>query len=105
MGVFVGFMVALGVAALLTRGRGAALGFGRCLALMIALASSAATVFFVHVGHRAHWTSDGPGMLIVMLGVLVCGGVALTAWGGVLGGLAAPGEDDPPPRPEDRLKF
>ena len=48
----------------------------------LALASSAATVALFMVGQKAHWTSDGPGMLVVMVGILFCGIFAL-----VFGGL------------------
>jgi hypothetical protein len=45
----------------------------RLLTASIALLSFAATVFLFNVGQKAHWTSDGPGMLLVMVGVLLCG--------------------------------
>ena len=40
---------------------------------LIALASAGATAFLFKVGHQAHWTSDGPGMLLIMVGIFFCG--------------------------------
>lgn len=40
---------------------------------LIALASATAVVLLIMVGQKAHWTSDGPGMLLVMVGILFCG--------------------------------
>jgi hypothetical protein len=48
----------------------------RFLTGVLTLASAAATVFFFHVGQKAHWTSDGPGMLLIMIGVALCGFLA-----------------------------
>jgi uncharacterized membrane protein len=107
VGVFVGLVLALAVAYALTRGGGSRGCSGAC-ALVVAVAATAATAFFVYVGNKNHWTSDGPGMLFIMLGVLVCGGVALSGWAAVLGALLLPARDpDPSDRvdPRDRLKF
>jgi hypothetical protein len=49
---------------------------------LLALASAAATVFLFWVGQQAHWTSDGPGMLLIMIGIALCGILAC-----VFGGL------------------
>lgn len=49
---------------------------------LLALASAGATAFLFKVGQQAHWTSDGPGMLLIMVGILFCGLLAL-----VFGGL------------------
>lgn len=43
----------------------------------IALAGFAGAVGLIQVGQRAHWTSDGPGMLLIMLGIPVCGVIGL----------------------------
>ena len=48
----------------------------RGLAMIIALASAAAAIGLIAVGQKAHWTSDGPGMLLIMLGIPICGIVA-----------------------------
>jgi len=49
---------------------------------VLTLASAAATIFLFKVGQQAHWTSDGPAMAVIMLGILLCGIFAL-----VFGGL------------------
>jgi hypothetical protein len=49
---------------------------------LAALASATAMVFLFGVGQKAHWTSDGPGMLLVMVGILFFGILAF-----VFGGL------------------
>lgn len=43
----------------------------------VALASATGMVFLFQVGQKAHWTSDGPGMLLVMVGIFFCGLFAL----------------------------
>lgn len=48
----------------------------RGLAMIIALAAAAAAIGLITVGQKAHWTSDGPGMLLIMLGIPICGIVA-----------------------------
>ena len=48
--------------------------------LLVAVASSAATVGLFWLGQKAHWTSDGPGMLFVMIALVVCAIVAVVAW-------------------------
>jgi len=48
----------------------------RGLAVTIALAATAAAIGLIVVGQEAHWTSDGPGMLLIMLGIPICGIVA-----------------------------
>jgi hypothetical protein len=45
----------------------------RIFTAAVALASAAATIFLFKVGQGAHWTSDGPGMLLVMVGIFICG--------------------------------
>lgn len=39
----------------------------------LTLGSAAAAIFLFQVGQQAHWTSDGPGMLLIMAGILFCG--------------------------------
>ncbi|MDR4463115.1 MAG: hypothetical protein MRJ66_02500 [Nitrospira sp.] len=48
----------------------------RGLAVVIALVAAAAAFGLIVVGQKAHWTSDGPGMLLIMVGIPVCGIVA-----------------------------
>ncbi|GKS64280.1 hypothetical protein YTPLAS72_15840 [Nitrospira sp.] len=48
----------------------------RGLAVVIALVAAAAALGLMAVGQKAHWTSDGPGMLLIMVGIPVCGIVA-----------------------------
>lgn len=48
----------------------------RGLAVIIALVAAAAAFGLVAVGHKAHWTSDGPGMLLIMIGIPICGVIA-----------------------------
>ena len=48
----------------------------RGVAVVIALAAAAAMIGLIAIGQKAHWTSDGPGMLLIMLGIPVCGIVA-----------------------------
>lgn len=49
-------------------------------ALLVAIAATAATILLFWVGQRAHWTSDGPGMLFVMIALVVCAIVAAVSW-------------------------
>jgi hypothetical protein len=49
-------------------------------ALLVALAASAATLGLFWLGHKANWTSDGPGMLFVMIALVVCAIVAAVGW-------------------------
>jgi hypothetical protein len=48
----------------------------RGLAVVIALAAAAAAIGLISIGQKAHWTSDGPGMLLIMLGIPICGIIA-----------------------------
>ena len=48
----------------------------RGLAVVIALAAAAAAIGLIAVGQNAHWTSGEPGMLLIMLGIPICGIVA-----------------------------
>jgi hypothetical protein len=54
----------------------------RILTGLLTLASAAAAAFLFKVGQQAQWTSDGPGMLLIMVGTVFCGVFAL-----VFGGL------------------
>lgn len=46
---------------------------------IVGLASTAATIGLFALGHHNNWTSDGPGMLVVMLGVPFFGVIAFIA--------------------------
>ncbi len=69
--VFVAFLWALTAQSAIIR------YLARGLAALVALAAGAAAVGLFMVGMKAHWTSDGPGMLLVMLGIPLFGLVAL----------------------------
>lgn len=47
---------------------------------LLSLGASALTVFLIRVGVRNHWSSDGPGMLLIMIAILVFGFAALGGW-------------------------
>jgi len=59
----------------------------------LTLLSLAAMIFLFGVGQKAHWTSDGPGMLLIMIGVAACGCFAL-----IFGNLTL---ISPPPQAQD----
>jgi hypothetical protein len=65
---------------------------GRIFTGSIALLSAAGMVFLFGIGQKAHWTSDGPGMVIIMAGILFCGFFAL-----LFGGLFYSSFKPPPP--------
>lgn len=75
--VFVAFLWALTAHSAIIR------YLARGLAALVSLLAAAASVGLVMLGMKAHWTSDGPAMLFVMLGIPLFGFVAL-----VLGMLA-----------------
>ena len=66
---------------------------GFCFLFPLAWGSSYATYGLWTVGQKNNWSSDGPGMLFVMLALAVCAIVALCSWLGVASLLLAPGED------------
>jgi hypothetical protein len=55
------------------------------VALVVAIAASAATIGLFWVGQKNDWTSDGPGALFVMIAVVVCAIVAAVGWTFVFG--------------------
>lgn len=59
-------------------------GCGGCLAIGVGVPALLVCMGLFAVGQRARWTSDGPGMLFVMLGVA---GSALVAFATLGGGL------------------
>ena len=46
---------------------------GKIITGGLTLLSLAGMILFFWVGQKAHWTSDGPGMLFIMIGVVACG--------------------------------
>lgn len=56
--------------------------------------SLAGMIFLFGVGQKAHWTSDGPGMLFIMIGVVACGFFAFLF--GNLTMLSSPPQDSQP---------
>jgi hypothetical protein len=53
---------------------------GTLITGLLAVGASAATIGLFMAGQKAHWTSDGPGMLFIMLGILVCAVVTFGLW-------------------------
>jgi hypothetical protein len=51
-------------------------------------------ILLLWVGQKAHWTSDGPGMLLIMIGVVACGFIAFLF--GNLTLLTSPPQDSQP---------
>lgn len=45
----------------------------RIFTALMTLTSATGAMFLFWVGQKAHWTSDGPGMLLIMVGILGCG--------------------------------
>lgn len=58
--------------------------FGYFIYGVIGLGSTFACWGLLHVGQQAGWTSDGPGLLLVMFGAVVTALVALAFWAAVL---------------------
>lgn len=66
---------------------------GSFLVGALATGASALAWWFFSMGRSAHWTSDGPGMLVVVGFMLVFGLIALMLWAWFLSGLVrGPGE-------------
>jgi hypothetical protein len=61
----------------------------------LTLLSLAGMIFLFGVGQKAHWTSDGPGMLFIMIGVVACGFFAFLF--GNLTLLTSPPQNSQPP--------
>lgn len=78
-----------------SRGKGILGALGLLVSGVITLASAAFTALCVWVGMKAHWTSDGPGMLFVMLGV-VFGAIVTFGFGSLF--LSRLSGGPPPPR-------
>ena len=61
-----------------------------CCGYALACASTASAVFFYSVGSGAGWTSDGPGMLVFMVGFGVSALVAAMSWLALIGAWIRP---------------
>ncbi|MDD1713496.1 MAG: hypothetical protein LUQ69_10060 [Methanoregulaceae archaeon] len=69
---------------------------GTLLTGLMALLATAATIGLFMVGQKAHWTSDGPGMLFIMIGIGVSAMVALGLWFATLAQATAPAPGELP---------
>lgn len=79
----------------LVSGNGVIRVMARIITGSLTLLSLAGMIFLFGVGQKAHWTSDGPGMLLIMIGVVACGFFAFLF--GHLTLLTSPPQDTPPP--------
>lgn len=55
-------------------------GAARTLLLLLAIVSTGITAFFVYVGFAMRWSTDGPGLLLVFMGIGGFGVLAIVAW-------------------------
>jgi hypothetical protein len=55
-------------------------GAARTVLLLLAIASTGLTAFFVYVGFDMRWSTDGPGLLLVFMGIGGCGVLAIATW-------------------------
>lgn len=65
-------------------------GFAIALTGALAIGASAAVFSLFALGRRMQWTSEGPGILGVVLALLLCGSFMLMAWSGVWRQLRSP---------------
>lgn len=70
---------------------------GALLTALFAVGCSAATVLLWKVGSHARWTSDGPGMLLVMVVLALAAIGALVGWSALYSQLTDEPPDDLPP--------
>ena len=54
--------------------------FGCVVMGLFSVAASVVTVLLISIGSQNNWTSDGPGMLIIMVAVVFFGSLALVGW-------------------------
>jgi hypothetical protein len=52
----------------------------RTLLLLVAMASTGLTAFFVYMGFDIRWSTDGPGLLVVFMGIGGFGLLAIVTW-------------------------
>jgi hypothetical protein len=50
------------------------------LLLLLAIASTGLTLFFIYLGFDIRWSTDGPGLLLVFLGIGGFGILAIVTW-------------------------
>ncbi|MGE0710831.1 MAG: hypothetical protein AB7N76_01900 [Planctomycetota bacterium] len=74
------------------------MGCARGCAVLVALAATLAAYGLWQVGSRAHWTSDGPGILLVMLAFGFSALLAAASWFTVLFAQGVEVEDHVPSR-------
>jgi len=55
-------------------------GLARILLLLVAIASTGLAVFFLYSGFAMRWSSDGPGLLVVFIGIGGFGVLAIVTW-------------------------
>jgi hypothetical protein len=55
-------------------------GAARALLLLLAIASTGLAAFFVYVGFDMKWSTDGPGLLYVFMGIGGFGILAIVSW-------------------------
>ena len=75
---------------------------GKIITLVLALAASAVTLFLIGVGVDNKWSSDGAGMLAVMIGVLLFGLAAFALWGLLIASLSG-NESEPEAEKRKRI--
>ena len=46
----------------------------------MAIASTGLAAFFVYVGYEMNWSTDGPGLLVVFMGIGGFGILAIVTW-------------------------
>lgn len=79
--VFAGVILVIALAAVFAASKNPILHLiGGLLLGLISLSLTALTLFLISVGVRNHWSSDGPGMLMIMIGIGVLGVTALGSW-------------------------
>ena len=64
----------------LARSGGRRPAMARTLLLLLAIFSTGMSAFFVYVGFDMRWSTDGPGLLLVILGIGGFGVLAIAAW-------------------------
>ncbi|SPP64492.1 hypothetical protein [Nitrospira lenta] len=79
----------------LASGNGVIRGMARIVTGGLTLLSLAGMILLFVVGQKAHWTSDGPAMLFIMIGIVACGLFAFLF--GNMTVSSSPPQDSPPP--------
>ena len=73
-------LVSLGLLFYWGRRGGRHQGAARILLLLIAMASTGIAAFFVYMGDAMRWSTDGPGLLVVFMGIGGFGMLAIVTW-------------------------